>query len=219
MVKLLVVEDDIALCEGVALALKAENMQILTAHNINTAKNILNENAIELVVLDINLPDGNGIAFLKYIKQSTNSKVIMLTANDLESDIVLGLESGANDYITKPFSLAVLRARVNTQLRQNIPNNIFKQGNLIFDFDNLTFSVNGKNIEFSKTEQKLLKVLTDNKGITIKRENLADKIWVDGTDYVDENALSVAVKRLRDKLGKENPIKTIYGIGYTWENV
>ncbi len=219
MIKLLIIEDDHSLCEGIALALKTENLQILTTHAISTAKTILIKNNIELIILDINLPDGNGIEFLKYIKQNTNAKVIMLTANDLESDIVLGLESGADDYITKPFSLAVLRARLNTQLRKNDTSNIFKQNNYLFDFNASLFCVNGNNIELSKTEQKLLKILTDNKGITIKRENLAEKIWIDGTDYVDENALSVAVKRLRDKLGKENPIKTIYGIGYAWKNV
>lgn len=175
-----------------------------------------------MLIIDINLPDGNGLTLLSEVKGNSDANVIMLTANDLETDIVTGLELGADDYITKPFSLAVLRARVNTQLKKRLSNkpNRFVQDGFLFDFDKMEFFKNPTQIELSKTEQKLLKLLVDNKGITLERRVLVDRIWSDGADFVDENALSVTVKRLRDKL-ESNPakpqyIKTIYGVGYTW---
>lgn len=184
------------------------------------AKKQLTKGKINLVILDINLPDGNGLSLLQEIKKSMQLPVIILTANDMETDIVTGLELGADDYITKPFSLAVLRARVNTQLRKNTEHNlaVFKIEDYAFDFEHMEFSYQNRNIELSKTEQKLLRILVENKGQTVTREKLVDYIWTDGAQYVDENALSVTVKRLRDKLedSSSQHIKTVYGIGYSW---
>lgn len=172
-----------------------------------------------LVLLDVNLPDGSGFDFLKEIKQTQNIPVILLTVNDLETDIVTGLELGAEDYITKPFSLAILRARVNTQLRRLTENTGSQReviDDYIFDFGQMEFYHKKEKVELSKTEQRLLKMLVENRGITLSRESLIDRIWTDGAEYVDENALSVCIKRLRDKLGGEDYIKTVYGIGYVW---
>ncbi len=217
MIKILIIEDDITLCDGIALALQTNNITLQKAYNLKTAKDILSSTKIDLIILDINLGDGNGLDFLREYRKTEITKTILLTANDLETDIITGLESGADDYITKPFSLAVLRARVNTQLRQKNEENIFRQDTFYFNFSKMEFIVNESTIELSKTEQKLLNLLTTNKGITLKRETLIDRIWTDELDYVDENALSVTIKRLRSKLGKNNNIKTIYGIGYKWE--
>lgn len=220
--KIMIVEDDKALLNGIALALKCADMEVVPCHNIKSAQTRLAGVNFDLVILDVNLPDGNGLDLLCEVKRTNITPVIMLTANDMETDIVAGLEMGADDYITKPFSLAVLRARVNTQLRKQATRNAnqFEQDNFIFDFDLMEYFKNGKAIELSKTEQKLLKLLTDNKGITLKRSVLVDRIWTDGAEYVDENALSVTLKRLRDKLeddpAKPQYIKTVYGIGYTW---
>ena len=142
----------------------------------------------------------------------------------METDIVAGLESGADDYITKPFSLAVLRARVNTQLRRSEtvspPAEHLELGPFLFDFGRMDFRKNGAPIELSKTEQKLLRLLVENRGRTLTRSVLVDRIWTDGAEYVDENALSVTVKRLRGKLedspSKPQYLKTVYGLGYTW---
>ena len=217
--KILIIEDDLVLANGLNLALKETKNTIV--NNIKSARNELENNKFNLIILDINLPDGNGIEFLKQFRKKDNTPIIILTANDIEIDIVTGLESGANDYITKPFSLAIFRARVNNQLKNNKFNtNKIVIDNFIFDFDNLEYYVNNELIELSKTEQKLLKILIENKGITLSREILINKIWIDNLNYVDENALSVSIKRLRDKL-EENPknpkyIKTVYGIGYIW---
>ena len=213
MKKILIVEDDNTLLSGLCRALKNEETKTVAAENLYAARELLDEGVVSLVILDVNLPDGNGFDFLPYLP------VIMLTANDLESDIVSGLEAGADDYITKPFSLAVLRARVNTQLRKAVDRKSadrFVADNYIFDFERMEFSVGGTSVELSKTEQKLLRILTDNAGITLSREKLVDRIWTDGAEYVDENALSVTVKRLRDKLDAKDSIKTVYGLGYMW---
>ena len=179
-----------------------------------------------LILLDINLPDGSGLDFLQSIKRDCpDCPVILLTANDTDGDIVNGLELGADDYITKPFSLSVLRARVNTQLRKAAAmsekekdnEHVYRKEPYVFDFDRMKFMVDGKEIELSKTEQKLLRILVENAGMNMRRELLLDRVWSDGAEYVDENALSVSIKRLRDKLGAEHAIRTVYGIGYRWE--
>ena len=132
-----------------------------------------------------------------------------------------GLEAGADDYITKPFSLAVLRARVNTQLRRTREAGkkteaVWSFGRYLFCFDRLDYYVYGKAVELSKNEQKLLRILVENQGNILKRETLIDRIWTDGAEFVEENALSVTVKRLRDKLQAGDRIETIYGSGYRW---
>ena len=184
---LLITEDDMALAQGLQRALQEKNRQVLCCKNIQETRQHLHQN---------------------------------------QTDLVSGLEQGANDYITKPFSLAVLRARVNTQLRnrtvqmqkESTQNTQIWEGSIWkFDFTNMRFTVSGQEVELSKTEQKLLALLVQHAGMTVPRETLIDRIWTDGAVYVDENALSVAIKRLRDKLQAKEQIRTVYGIGYVWE--
>lgn len=222
MEQIMIVEDDKELNQGLCMALKADQRQIVSCHNIRSAKEQLLVGYPSLVLLDVTLPDGNGLDLLKQIKTKRSSiPVILLTANDTDMDIVEGLESGADDYITKPFSLSVLRARVNTQLRKNVDaaigaENIFRTDRFSFDFSQMRFTTNGADVELSKTEQKLLRLLIENRGNTCNRNYLTDRIWTDPSVYIDESALSVTVKRLRDKLGAHDQIKTVYGIGYRW---
>lgn len=219
MDKILIIEDDGKLAEGLCRALSFDHVTAESCGLAKDARRRLSGDSFALVLLDVNLPDGNGFDLLREIKLTYNIPVVMLTANDMESDIVSGLEQGADDYITKPFSLAVLRARVNTQLRKGMENNRlrFVNNGFVFDFDRMEFTVQGVSVQLSKTEQKLLHILTDNAGVTVSREKLIDRIWTDGAEYVDENALSVTVNRLRSKLGAQEMIKTVYGIGYMWE--
>lgn len=225
-IHLLITEDDTTLAQGLQRALGEAHRQVACCKTIQETKKYLWENHIDLLLLDVNLPDGNGFDLLQEIRKTSDLPVILLTANDLEMDIVNGLEQGANDYITKPFSLAVLRARVNTQLRNraaqmqadHVKNaQIWEGGIWQFDFANMRFTVSGKEVELSKTEQKLLALLIQHAGMTVTRETLMDRIWTDGAVYVDENALSVAIKRLRDKLKAKEQIRTVYGIGYVWD--
>lgn len=218
MKKLLLLEDDTALGRGIQLALQGQEAQVTLVNTLAQAREALGKARFDLLLLDVNLPDGSGLELLRQVRGQV--PVILLTANDLETDIVTGLESGAEDYITKPFSLAVLRARVNAQLRRGKRDARVEVGPFVFDFDGMEFRKDGKALELSKTEQKLLRLLVENRGQTLARGTLVDRIWTDGAEYVDENALSVTVKRLRGKL-EENPsapqyLKTVYGIGYTW---
>ena len=222
MQKILLLEDDITLGSGIRLALQSPSVQITLCRTLAQAQNAVADNSYDLLILDINLPDGSGLQLLAQVRKTSHVPVILLTANDLEMDVVTGLESGADDYITKPFSLAILRARVNAQLRRSIPvkTSCIEIGRFQFDFDRMEFRKDGQSMELSKTEQKLLRILVENRGQTLSRGMLVDKISTDGAEFVDENALSVTVKRLRSKLedttSSPQYLKTVYGIGYTW---
>ena len=208
------VEDDRALNQGIALSFAGET--VVSAVCVKEAEKLFDD-SFDLVILDINLPDGSGLDLCREIRKSSHVPIIFLTANDMEIDIVTGLESGADDYITKPFSLAVLRARVNAVTRRRLSDGSqFEFGNYFFDFDNMKFLDDGVPVELSKTEQRLLKLFVQNMGQTLSRELLLQRIWSDGAEFVEENALSVTVKRLRQKL-PDAPIRTVYGIGYVWE--
>ena len=224
MKSILIVEDDRALGDGLCLALRGPEAEPSLCRTLSAARSALAAGDFDLLVLDVNLPDGNGLDFLRQLRAGGGGiPVILLTANDMETDIVAGLESGADDYVTKPFSLAVLRARVNAQLRRTESRGegaaVVLDG-FSFDFDRMEFRRDGRLVDLSKTEQKLLRVLVENRGRTLPRELLVDRVWTDGAEYVDENALSVTVKRLRGKLeetpSKPRYLKTVYGIGYTW---
>lgn len=240
---ILVVEDDSALANGLCRALMTPEIQAESCGTLEEASVRLaawKQGEKPLLLLDVNLPDGNGFDFLKRVKEMYDIPVIMLTANDMEVDIVAGLEQGAEDYIIKPFSLAVLRARVAAVLRRRKreadtaetkpeqlsdgyahnngkSNSRFTFDIFDFDFENMSFYVNKQAVELSKTEQKLLRYFMKNRGIILSRDMLIDRIWTDGAEYVDENALSVAVKRLRDKLSAHSYIRTVYGVGYMWK--
>lgn len=247
--RILIVEDDCPLADGLCRALQNDSTTAVSCHTLREAEKLLGDeeeqSAFDLVVLDVNLPDGNGFDFLQTIKAKYDICVILLTANDMETDIVAGLELGADDYITKPFSLAVLRARVETQLRRAmqgrqaagsmisgdalgngaengnetklVDDGWITDGAYRFHFAKMLFFHGDEQVELSKTEQRLLRMLVENKHTTLTREQLLDFTWSVDAAFVDENTLSVAVKRLRDKLGAQERIKTVYGIGYRWE--
>lgn len=218
---ILIVEDDLALRRGIALSFQNE-MTVLQAGRVGEAKKLFSEQKIGLVILDINLPDGNGLDFCSWLRQRSSVPVLFLSANDLETDVVAGLTLGGDDYITKPFSLAILRARVAALLRRSSGQGkrpVVQSGPFLFDFEKLYFSKDGNEVFLSRAEQRLLQALTSSPGRTVPREVLLDKVY--GTDdFVEENALSVTVRRLRNKLEEEPSkpqyIKTVYGTGYTW---
>ena len=193
------------------------------AASLAEAKTALAGRRFSLLVLDVNLPDGSALDLVRGLRAAGDeTPVILLTANDLELDEVTGLEAGADDYITKPFSLAVLRARVAARLRGGAKPapGALALGPFTFDFERMDFRRQGAAIELSKAEQKLLRVLVENRGHAVSRAMLVDRVWTDGSQFVEENALSVTVRRLRGKLeadpARPEYLKTVYGIGYTW---
>ena len=223
MKQIFLLEDDETLGRGIAMALTGPETSVICHPSLAKAREALAEERFDLLILDVNLPDGSGLDLLRQVRaEGDMTPVILLTANDLELDEVTGLEAGADDYITKPFSLAVLRARVNTQLRRGASkvSPSLSMGPFAFDFEQMDFRRNGRLVELSKTEQKLLRVLVENRGHAVPRATLVDRVWTDGAEFVEENALSVTVKRLRSKLeadpSRPEYLKTVYGIGYTW---
>lgn len=223
MKHIFLLEDDETLGRGIAMALTGPEASVACRSTLAQAREVLAEERFDLLLLDVNLPDGSGLDLLRQVRSEGDATpVVLLTANDLELDEVTGLEAGADDYITKPFSLAVLRARVNAQLRRGTPrgSSPLSLGPFVFDFERMDFRRDGRGVELSKTEQKLLRVLVENRGHAVSRAALVDRVWTDGAEFVEENALSVTVKRLRSKLeadpAKPDYLKTVYGIGYTW---
>ena len=219
----LIVEDDEDLVDGIRLSLESPELCFTCCRTISEANKVLEKNDFGLLILDINLPDGSGLELCKKIRKTSHVPVALLTARDMELDIVRGLEYGADDYITKPFSLMVLRARIRALLRRNITeqNKEYKNSVFSFCFDTMAFYKNGKPVELGRTEQRILYSLVSNAGQILTREILLERVWPDGTEFVEDNALSVGIRRLRDKLedipSKPVYIKTVYGKGYIWE--
>ncbi|MGO0883218.1 response regulator transcription factor [Clostridioides difficile] len=221
----MIMEDDDDLSEGITLSLQNEELNFIICKTIAEARESLKNNVFDLLIFDINLPDGNGLQFCCEIRNMIKVPIVLLTAKDMELDIVKGLESGADDYITKPFSLMVLRARIRALLRRNVAESEkkYKDSTFLFKFESMEFYKKGISIELSKTEQRILYLLSSNPNKILTREHLLEWVWPDGTEYVEDNALSVGIRRLRDKLEDDssNPvfIKTIYGKGYVWESL
>ena len=215
--KVLIVDDDKNICELLRLYIEKDGYETVIANDGDEAIKTFGAEKPDIILLDVMLPKLDGWQVCREIRKSSQVPIIMLTAKGETFDKVFGLELGADDYITKPFSLAVLRARVNTQLRRKaIQETAVCLGKYRFDFQCMEFYAEGRPVELSKTEQKLLRIFIENRGITLSRGSLVDRVWTDGAEYVDENALSVTVKRLRDNLGAKDDIKTVYGKGYMW---
>ena len=218
MDRILIIEDDRTMNEGIAMTLEGTDTKIFSAENLKEGKAILEKEEVDLLLLDVNLPDGNGFEFCRELRKTSDLPVIFLTANDMELDIVRGLELGGDDYITKPFSLMVLRARVRTVLRrrkgETCSSEIYCSGGLQMDFQKMEVSRAGAPVRLSRTEYNLLRILVANRGRTLSKELLMDRIW--GTEYVEDHVLPVTIKRLRDKL-QTDKIRSIYGVGYMWK--
>lgn len=223
MQSILILEDDADLAEGIRLALGTEELSFVLCRTVAEARTILKQQSFDLLIFDICLPDGSGLELCRQVRQTTKTPIALLTAKDMELDIVAGLENGADDYITKPFSLMVLRARIRALLRRNTqePKKEYRQGPFVFRFETMEFSRNGQLIDLSKTEQRILYLLVFHPGQILTREQLMNHVWPEGTEYVEDNALSVGIRRLRDKLeetpSKPRYIRTVYGKGYVWE--
>lgn len=219
---ILVVEDDQLLNSTICYNLIAEGYNVDSAITKLTAKNLIKAQNYDLVVLDINLPDGSGFDLCREIKRHCfDSAVIFLTANDMESDMLKGFELGADDYVTKPFPISVFRRKVSALLlrvkKQSFETD-YNDGNLLINFSEMTASINGETILFTPLEYRLLRVLTKNPKIVLTRQVLLEKLWDTDENFVDEHALTQAISRIRCKIEKKEVqyIKTVYGMGYMW---
>ena len=222
MKTILIVEDDINLSRGISFSLEKEGFAVHCASTLNEGENIFDQHCIDLVILDLNLPDGDGVNFCKTVRKKSNVPIVMLTARDMETDELSGFIAGADDYITKPFSVSILRARVENLLRRfnDVNKNTLFSGALKLD-TNLCKLYRGNNeIPISTTEFRILKLFISSEGKILPKEQITAALWDNKEDYVDDNTLPVNISRLRSKI-EENPkkpaiIKTIHGIGYVW---
>ena len=221
MKTILLIEDDENLSRGIAFAFEKNGYQVISANSIKEGKRLLEQHEAHLIILDLGLPDGNGIDLCKEIRAYSKIPIIMLTACDLETDEVQGLMSGADDYITKPFSLSVLRARVETVLRrlESNKNSVIQSGIFKLDVNLCKLYRGDEEIPLSATEFRLINYFMSNAGQVLTKEQILS-LWDKQGNFVDENTLSVNINRLRAKIENDpkNPkiIKTIYGIGYVW---
>lgn len=223
MKRILILEDDEDLAEGIEMSLRDDDVEPVRCRLVAEAERLVREKDFDLLILDINLPDGSGLELCRRVRIFSRVPVALLTVKDMETDIVRGLECGADDYITKPFSLMVLRARVRALLRRTAGEKQaeYRDDVFRFSFDRMEFYKRGSVVELSKTEQRILYLLVSNAGRILTRERLMEWVWPEGTEYVEDNALSVGIRRLRDKLedvpSKPVYIRTVYGRGYVWE--
>ena len=230
MVNILLVEDDLALSMGIVYALKKEGFNIFHGENIAKSKEILKSKEIDLILLDVMLPDGDGYNFCEeIIKVYGDSKgIIFMTACDEEFNIVLGLDIGGDDYITKPLRIKEVTSRINAVLRRKKKYAIKSSDEEILISGNITlyksqYKATKENIDLKLTllEYKLLSVLLENSPAVVSREMLLDKLWDFEGNFVDGNTLNVYIKRLREKVEVDikNPkiIDTVRGVGYVWK--
>ena len=220
MAKILVVEDDLALSAGLCFALDEAGHLTAAAYTCQKARQLLKTGQFDLVILDVNLPDGNGFDLCRECKSSAPERpVIFLTANDLERDELNGFDLGADDYITKPFRIQVLKRRVEAVLRRGTAgSDCFDDGFLRLDFQALTAARNGERLSITPNEYKLLRLLTANAGAVMTRRLLLEKLWDSGGNFIDDHTLTVTMNRLRAKIedAGHTYIQTVRGMGYVW---
>lgn len=219
----MVVEDDRALNEGIAFALRREGYLTNSAYSLQEAREKLGER-MHLVLLDINLPDGDGREFLGSVLAGQPAPVLLLTARDTEEDMLQGFRAGCDDYITKPFSMPVLLMKIAAVLKRSegVSRQIYTNGELLYDFENKTLTRRGEAVELTALECRLMELFLRNRGIVLTRERILDRIWDADERFVESRTLNVTIRRLRMKV-EENPeepiyIRTVFGLGYKWED-
>lgn len=219
MKRILVVEDDWELNQGISYALEKEQYDVSSAHSIKEAKSLYEKKEADLILLDVNLPDGEGFEFCRNIKQNRELPVLFITARDLEEDALKGYESGADDYIIKPFSIKILLKKIDVIFKR-IPNNndIFDDGNLFIDFEKAKVFIRGEECMVTPTEFRLLRKLIENKGRLLTYSILLEQLWDSNGQYTDKHTLAVNVNRLRGKIEdtEHKYISNVYGMGYQW---
>lgn len=213
-------EDDRILSKGISIALEKDKHTATAAYSFIDALNLYQKQKYDLFLLDINLPDGNGMKICEKIRESFETPIIFLTANDTEEDMLKGFGAGCDDYIAKPFSVEVLRKKVQAVLKRTSKedNIVFSYRDLKVYFDKCSVSMNGENIHLTSTEYKLFEYLIHNKGKVVTKEMLLENMWDINGDFVDDNTVRVNINRLRQKLydKEQKYIVTVFGIGYTF---
>lgn len=219
--KILIVEDDSDLREGLSFSFSSDGYDVIETETKKEGLQEIEKGGCDLVLLDCNLPDGTGFEFCKEVRSYSNIPIIMLTARDTELDEIKALELGVNDYLSKPFSLGVLKARMKRILQEKSENTKIISGELSIDQSVCKVYKRGEEILLSKLEYRLLLYLIENKNHILSKEQILEKIWDSDGKYVDNNTVSVNISRLRTKIeddvSKPKRIQTVHGIGYIWK--
>lgn len=220
MKKILVIEDDEILNSGLCYNIQKKNLSPVSAYGIQDAEEKLKEDTFDLILLDVNLPDGNGFDFAKDAIPRYGAPFIFLTAHNLEEEMIKGLQMGADDYIVKPFSVKVVMEKIQAVLRRCGGRGLesYSCGNLTIDFKNHTVMRKEEVLALTPTEFEILETFVENRGQILTKDLLLEKIWDRKGNFVNEHALSLNVSRLRNKIADDefDYIKTIYGLGYKW---
>ena len=222
MKQIFLVEDDKEIAKNLVLLLRSEGFAVTRAATQREAVSLLTENKFDLALVDISLPDGNGFDFARKVLTKQSAAFVFLTAHNLDDDVIQGLQLGADDYITKPFSIRVVVEKIQTILRRcaraDKDSKIYVCKNLIVDFERRTVSKDGRMLTLTPTEFNLLELFCRNPNRILSKELLLEKVWDDRGNYVNDHALTLNISRLRGKLedGENNCIKTVYGMGYEW---
>ena len=223
MMKILIVEDDLSLINGLSFAIKKQGYELDIVRTSAEADKIWGNRKYDLVILDVSLPDGSGFDICRKIREVSKVPIIFLTAADEETDIIMGLDIGGDDYITKPFKLSVLMSRINAILRRS---NGFKN-DAELNSNGITVKLlkgevykNGERIDLTAGEYRLLCMFMENPDIVLSSEQILGRLWDCDEKYVDNNTLTVYIRRLRTKIEDEpsepKMIVTVRGMGYKW---
>ena len=217
MYNILLIEDDTALNKAISVYFKKEKFYVLSSFSGQEALDILFQNNLDLIILDINLPDLSGFDLIEQIKIiNSNIPILILSACDLDSAILHGFNLGAEDYVTKPFNIEILHKKINVILKRNTKNTFYKDDHLFFDKNTSKLVINNEETKLTPLEFKLLSFFLENQ--ILLKETIIEKIWDSNENYVDEHTLLVNISRLRNKIedDKHHYIKTVYGLGYRW---
>lgn len=221
MKKILIVEDDAILNQMLNFHLNKHNYFVNSVYTYEDAYSEIISGSYELIILDVNLNNTNGYNLCPIIKSKTHSAVIFLTAKDLEADILHGYDLGADDYVTKPFSIEIFLKKIEAimhRLKCQQIDNIYCDNYLTLNFSSFTASIKNTTIALTPLEFKILKLLFDNSNQIIPRQTLLQRLWDNENDFVDESSLNVAISRIRKKIESDahKYIQTVYGTGYKW---
>ena len=219
MANIFLLEDDKILSKGISIALEKDGHHVTAAYGYVEALQKYTLKKYDLFLLDINLPDGNGMNFCQKIRQTSQLPVLFLTANDTEEDMLKGYDVGCDDYISKPFSIDVLRRKVSAILKRTITETArIQYKDLEVDMEKCLVLLNGEEVHLSATEYKLLCYLIQHKGTVVTKAMRLENLWDKDGNFIDDNTLRVNIKRLRQKLKDDNQeyIVTVFGIGYTF---
>lgn len=222
MNKILLVEDDSSLIDGLEYSLKKNDFLVTTARTTAEALAQLTfPISFDLLILDVTLPDGTGFSICEKVRaKDSQIPILFLTASDEEVNVIRGLDCGGDDYVTKPFKIGELCSRIHALLRRSKPASSLTFGSLSIDTAANRVSVDGRTIDLTKAEYRLLCLLVQNTGIVVTRERILDELWDHTGNFVDDNTLSVYIRRLREKLEPDpaHPryLITVRGFGYKW---